>query len=314
MAGVRDRVHACRHRRIRRAVTEEVLVLDVQIDPVEPVRGRKSDEVLHELGAVRVVAGGGPVVVARAADRDDRLDPRMRVHVRNPGRNVHVPQVVHVQARPVLGRQVEQDQLVDVIPRQAHAGDGSPAKILGHDHAPRRRRRRRRRRRPAGWRRRWPAGWRRRPGLVGRGDPRRRLRARRAAAGAVDRDDHHAHPVADITYAQREAALLRAGHDPARTTRRVARLPRVAERCRAVRPPAMAGGKDLPRGWLAPDLRQRTVVRRPARSGRGAPGQDQGDHEDSAAGCVTSHYEVTAAGTAGSGFGSSCRRRRSASR
>ena len=129
----------------------------------------------------------------------------------------------------------------------------------------------RERRRGWWWRRTgWP--WRRWRRWMHGSDLSRRLRARGATAVSVDGHDHDAHPVARVACAELELVALRTGHDPARATDGVARLPGIAERGRAVRPPTMAGGKDLPRGWLAPDLGQRTVVRRPARSGRGAPG------------------------------------------
>ena len=110
----------------------EVLVLDVEVDSVEPVRGREADEVLDELRPVRVIARGRPVVVACAADRDDRLDPGVRVHSRNPGRDVDVRDVALVEAGPVRSRQVEQDQLVEVAPRQTRRRYGSPAEILAY--------------------------------------------------------------------------------------------------------------------------------------------------------------------------------------
>src|SRR5205085_5703941 len=84
-----------------------------------------------------VAAGDSPVVVARAADRDDRLDAGMCVHSRDPGGNVDVLNVAGVEAGPVRGRQVEQDQLVEVVPRQVRGGHGSPTKVLVHDDASR---------------------------------------------------------------------------------------------------------------------------------------------------------------------------------
>src|SRR5581483_9943561 len=96
MSGACDCVDAGGHLRVRRPVAEEVLVLDVEVYPVEAVRGREPDEVLDELRTVRVVAGGRPVVVARAADRDDRLDAWVCMDGRDPGRHVDVVDVAGV--------------------------------------------------------------------------------------------------------------------------------------------------------------------------------------------------------------------------
>ena len=117
-----------------------------------------------------------------------------------------------------------------------------------------------RRRWQGGWRRRRPAGWRRRPGLVGRGDPRRRLRAR-ARRGRARLTATTTTRIRWPTSRARSVKLrlLRAGHDPARTT---------APRCTsATRSGTWSGGsttdhahggKGLPRGCAGPgDPRQR---------------------------------------------------------
>ena len=138
VGGGGDGLDAGGHRRHRRSHARPGAVLDVEVDAVEPVRGREADQVLDELRPVGVVAGVAPVVVTGAADRDDRADAGVCVCSRNPDRNVDIPEIAGVEAGPVLGRQVEQDQLVDVIPGQARGGHRSPAEVLRHDDTSRR--------------------------------------------------------------------------------------------------------------------------------------------------------------------------------
>ena len=227
-------------------------VLDVEVDSVEPVRGREADEVLDELRPVRVVARRPPVVVACAADRDDRLDPEVRVHSRDPGRDVDVRDVAVVEAGPVLSRQVEQDQLVDVVPRQAHAGDGSPAEVLGHDDTTRRRCR---------WRGR---ARRRRSGLYVLGDGARCAGHGLTRARAVPGPDRDSQAGLQVARPQQVARRLRTGDLPAPLSPRVAAQPPVAVPPRAPRPAPMRGDQGSTNDRRPRDARSGTVLRRTA--------------------------------------------------
>jgi hypothetical protein len=105
------------------------VVLDVEVDAVEPVRAGVADEVLDELRPVGVVAGEIPVLVGRAANRDERRDAVI-VRSGNPGGGAYVNEM-RVQPRPVLRLEGEQDSLRQVVPW--HVRGEIPTKVERHD-------------------------------------------------------------------------------------------------------------------------------------------------------------------------------------